>query len=234
MKYTPKTLRKLIKKSNKAQEFGELDLQLNEMISLIGSAAKICSFDIEFTSRSCEVISEIGFTIVDTEYGLSVCKHFIISEQMGKYVRENTPIEHVEMFSYGKSEVVSLKVALSHLQDAFNECDVNVIYADLHKDEHLRINNIKKSEYISIQDLLCLKNKDSRNIPMTVAVESTIVKECPINNAGNDSVSALYILRKEFPNTFKLKVSVEMDYASDPRKKTAKDIRISRKLNKVN
>lgn len=230
-----KVLRDMIKEANANQDFNDIDEALSRRLSKISNSKKICSFDIEFTDKDCKTATEIGFVIYDTTSNTFKTRHLIIQDQIGKYKRNHTPIAHSEMFSYGNSDIVTLDIALTLLQIAIAESEVLIIYSDTGKKEYLNSKKLiyRCREMISMQDLLCIKNKIVNNVSLLQIVskysELNHITEQPVNNAGNDAVTAFDVLRVEFGFDDNFKINVVNDYSNDSRKLLAYELWSDRK-----
>jgi hypothetical protein len=234
-----KTLRKMIKNNN-VDSSKLLENELNNYKSKIKNSEFICIFDIEFTDKFATNISEIGFIIIDnTEYKLNKRqlilekRHFIIEEQIDMYTRPNTPIEHKYMFAYGDSEIVSLGDSLDYLNTAFNGSDTILVFSDMNKKEQFEEYDFNIRDFLSIQDMLCLKFNKCNNISLSNAMDLYTENNQPINNAGNDCISSLEILKSNFNDVFcEIDIKIINDFSNDPRKKSNQNLRESRALNK--
>lgn len=206
-------------------------------IKKLKTSNRICSFDVEFSNKECNKPVEIGLAIYDKVTKETFAEHFIISEHIGTYKRNNTPIEHSEMYSFGKSKIISLEIAINYLKNAFNNSDTQMCYDRKNKEKFILENGIENQELICIQDFPFMKDDESRLLPFSFVVEKFIEKEQPINNAGNDAVSNLIILSKVLGEKIGLELSAlepVIDYSNSINKLSAKKIRESRKLKKHN
>jgi hypothetical protein len=225
-----KALRDMIKEANENKNFNDINEALSHRLSKISNAKKICSFDIEFTNKDCTTATEIGFVVYDTKSNTFRARHLIIQDQIGKYTRKHTPIDHSEMFSYGKSDVVTLDIALTLLQIAIAESEALIIYADTGKKEYLNSKKLiyRCREMISMQDLLCIKNRIVKSVSLLQIVfnysELNHITEQPVNNAGNDAVTAFDVLRVDFDFNDTFKINIVNDYSNDSRKLLAYDL----------
>jgi len=193
---TPETrnIQKLISQSKKTNDRTDLHLLLNNTISKLSNANIICAFDMEFSDREAETITEVGISIHNKQNNESTHQHFIIADQIGQYKRNNTPVAHSNLFSYGYSQVTTLDSALSFLNLVMKNSDVNIIYSPDDKQKHMDKHNFDKSDFISIQELVMLCTENSTLKSIGSMVEKLKSKEQPVHNAGNDSASTLEIL----------------------------------------
>jgi hypothetical protein len=229
-----KDLTKLIHSSNKSQHFIELERDLSKKVHEIKSANKICSFDMEFSDRTGDNVVEVGIAMYDRATKETFSAHFIIKEQVGKYKRNNTHMEHSLMFAHGISETVPLEHAMKVLNNVMQNSDVNIIFAQENKNKHMIKHDFEDNSFINIQDLMRMNSRDGMRMALSSAVETFCDTEQPIKNAGNDAASTLEILSSVIGNRINLenyKSPVVTDFSTHPKKSSASEIRASRASN---
>jgi hypothetical protein len=232
-----KQITKLIKQVNKGQYFEDVNnpvfMRLESDLKKIKNANTICSFDMEFANRDGKKVVEIGVAIYDRATKETYSEHFIIEDEIGKYKRNHTPMEHVLMFAHGKSKKVSLESAMKALNNFMNNSDVNIIYAQENKHEHMIKHNFKNDKFINVQDLMRLNSSNGLKMSLTNAVEEFGGLEQPAKNAGNDAAVTLEILSNIFGDKIDLKnyeSPVVNDFSQHPKKMNGSKIKELRNL----
>jgi hypothetical protein len=237
---TKKEIKQLINSSIKTINEKEHVIQeyISSKIRFLKDANTITTFDIEFAEIDGKKQPiEFGISTYDKRDDSFNFYHLIITDFKGQYDRPNTPIEHQEMYSYGKSTHVNLITGLQFFKNKLEESDTCVSYTHNDRLKFMKEHDMSDIKFLNLQSLtqLLVLNDYTPSLAK-FAHELHNGNEQPINNAGNDSALTMEILKSTVGDIIGINAEFNSctDYSNNPRKMSAIDIQTIRQIKNNN
>jgi hypothetical protein len=234
---TIKEKKDLTKLAIDTKDFSISDNIIDAKLEQIKENGAFAGFDFEFAQiDGKKEIVEVGIATYDSSTKITTAKHFLITGMKEKMNRPSTPIEHTDMFAYGKSKECSLAEALYELKNTSDKFNM-FSFTPADRVKFLKKNNMEDFRFINVAQLVQLKTF-SKGTPALSDTISSLEnpKEVAINNAGNDAMSTLEILSASFGNKLdfnNFKPFILFDYSTHSKMKSGEQIQKDRSKNKT-